>query len=119
MKEKSDEKEINELHERLKSMMNEDQKCSLITTMMGMAGVLTRYIVENVPLKTVPIGVHYAMAMTSGNIMTLMSGEMIAEMVDLTDSSNLGEQTEEAIYRNAVSIIELLYKDIQERNNDL
>jgi hypothetical protein len=101
-----------------KILPDEDSKILMIQTLLGMSTVLCKYIMETSikkgTYKELPITVQYACANISANMIAFLSdGER--GKVDLSDFGNeIGEQTQENIYRKMKWIIEEVHKNLQE-----
>ncbi len=59
-----------------KKIPSEEEKMSMILTLMGCAGHLTEFIAKNYDIKKLPIEIKYACALTAGNMLALLTGEM-------------------------------------------
>lgn len=100
-----------------KMLPNEKQKCLMIGSLLGVAGVLVQYVMEENKerLDKMPELVKYACAMVAGNMLAFISDKPEKKMVNLNDPEfRLGEQIEENIFRKMKWVIETLYKDLQD-----
>lgn len=96
---------------------NEKQKCLMVGSLLGVAGVLVQYVMEENKerLDKMPELIKYACAMVAGNMLAFISDKPEKKMVNLNDPEfRLGEQIEENIFRKMKWVIETLYKDLQD-----
>lgn len=107
---------------KVKQMLpNEKDKCLMVGSLLGVAGVLVQYVMEENKdrLHKVPELIKYACAMVAGNMMAFISDAPEKKMVNLNDPAfKMHEQIEENIYRKMKWVIEKLYMDLQE-NEDI
>lgn len=106
------------LHARIKSILpTDDDKCSLIITLLGSSANLAEFIAGG-DLSELSPKVKYSLALVSSNLMAFMSGNKKCDymMVETRAEDDLGEQTEERIYRKMKGVIEALYNCIKEND---
>ncbi len=108
------------LHARIKSIVpEENDKCALIITLLGASANLAEFIAHKFTFREdIPVNIKYALAIIASNLMVFMSGNKECEfiVVETKPEDDLGEQTEERVYRKMKYIVEELYKSIQEKD---
>ena len=87
----------------------------MITTLLGMSGVLTEFVMTHHNVDKLPIEIQYACANVAGNMVAFISDGERAQFKNLEDYPyEMGEQTQERIYRKMKWIVEHLYHAFQE-----
>jgi len=117
MTKKNDDYDFNDRLNKL--FTTKEMKNSMIATSMGMSAVMCSYIVESMNIRDIPVDVRYAVAMTSGNMLAIMTADEVAVPVDLTENmEDINEQTEESIYRKFVKVVKMIHADILEKEKE-
>jgi len=101
-----------------KILPDEASQILMIETLLGMSGVLCEYIMETSikkdNFKYLPVNVQYACANITANLIAFISDGELGK-VDLSNfGDEIGEQTQESIYRKMKWIIEEVHKYLQE-----
>ena len=104
-----------------KLLPDEKQRTLFIATLLGSAGLLVEFVMERAleekVIAKLPHPVAYAISLISANMIALISDGEMAQIKDLQDGEyEMGEQTQERIYRKMKWIIETLYHELQERD---
>jgi hypothetical protein len=102
---------------KVKKLIPEDeQRILMLTTLLGMSGVLAEFVMTENKVKDLPIIIQYACANIAGNMVAFISDGQRAQFKNLEDYPyEMGEQTQERIYRKMKWIVESLYESIQEK----
>lgn len=113
--------DINEENEKFtdkikKLVPDDDQRNLFIATLLGTSAVLAEFIMTNIGLKDLSIDVKYACALTAANMVAFITDGEKGKIVEMEQTNyEMGEQTQERIYRKMKWIIEKLHNDIQEQ----
>ena len=100
-----------------KKLPTEEDKMSMILTLLGCSGHLTEFIGKNYNIRELPIEIKYSCALTAGNMLSLTSDKECS-VLDSSDDYKMGEQTQERFYRLFKKIVMILYQSLQEEEND-
>lgn len=97
---------------------NED-KCLLILTLLGASASTIEFITNEHNIKNIPIEIRYACAVLAGNIKSFMKNQPI-EFINFPHEKEyiMSEQKEERIYRKMKYIVEMMYKNLEEEENE-
>lgn len=113
--------QTNEFAERLGKILDTDEKkIMMIISMMGMSGVLAKYISETIRINSTPNIVKYAITSTAYHIMLFSSG--VCESATIHDIGNelqFSEQDEESIYRKMKFVLNKLNEFVAEHEAGL
>lgn len=98
-----------------KLIPDDDQRVLMIMTLMGMSATLVEFILQEYKAEELPLMIKYACAMICGNMIALISDGKDAIFKNIEDHPyEMGEQTQERIYRKMKWVIEMLYENIKE-----
>lgn len=98
---------------------DENHRLNMIMTLLGTSGMLTEFVMTCGDVSKLPIDVKYACALTSANMIAFISDGKRGIFKDMDEPYEMGEQTQERIYRKMKWIIEELYKFIQENEKEV
>ena len=109
-----------EFHQRIGNILpGNDEKCAMIMTLLGQAGMLADYVATTTKPTECPMDVLYAVTLTAANFISFLSDEPVKFKKMDERTSSLNEQTKEHIFRKMKHIIETLHADLQAIENEL
>ena len=106
--------EIETFKEKIaRKVPNPNDRVLLMMTMAGVSGMLAEFISDCFDIEKVPIGVKYALAITSANIKALIAdGKIRTE--EVLEDYKMSEQQQEDLDRVFTKIIKKLYHSLDE-----
>lgn len=114
-----------QLKDRLKLMYpSEEDKLDCIMTMLGMSATLTKFLMDALKprdINELPVEVNYACAITSSNMVGLLSPSEDPEFQRIKFPTHImvnNEQREETVRRRLIEVIESMYEWIHEDKNN-
>lgn len=114
-----------QLKDRLKLMYpSEEDKLDCIMTMLGMSATLTKFLMDALKprdINDLPVEVNYACAVTSGNMVGLLSPNEDSDFQRIKFPTHImvnNEQREETVRRRLIQVVEDLYELIQKDKNN-
>lgn len=107
---------IQEFYNKIdKNFPNNIEKCQMICTLLGTAANLTEFVMANHKTDSLPIHLQYCILITSVNMMSMLSDEVIVNKVDLEAEVEwkLSEQSNEHIYRKMKKAVDLIVESFK------
>jgi hypothetical protein len=113
--------------EKVKKILpTEELRFKMLITLIGMSGVIAEFLMEETietdRVAKIPPSVRYALTCIAGNMIAFTSDNrsklMDLSSIDLDNGYLMSEQTQERIYREMKLIVETLYFNLKQEENE-